>query len=157
MSQLAVKRFCRRQLALLDVPVQAAVFSQRPRQVAVGDQAVVVITIPQSRERRLTLSRGAGRKAIVHQVRLDIYWLATDEQDGGRQFDGLLARLDQLFRATPLPAALSDPESGEQSVLTAVGEEIDTRLEPPLLDEQGEGLVAFTAEKLLTITEHVTG
>ena len=157
MSQLAVKLYAQQQLALLDVPVQAAVFSQRPKQVAVGDQAVVVITCPESRERRLTVTRGSGRKEVVHRLRLEVYWVAADEQTGGRAFDTLLWQLDNLFRSVAIPAAVSDPESGEASVVLFIGEAIETTLHEPVLDEAPQGLVAFSAEKVLTVTEHVTG
>ncbi len=157
MSRPAVKAFCRQAMALLDVPVPCAVVTQRPRQIEVGEQAVITIQVAESKERRFTLSRGAGRKEIVHQVRLDIYWLAADEQQGGAAFDDLLEQIDGIFRTVTIPAAISDPDSGSQSVIVWIGEEVATAVEEPLLDESLQGLVVFTAQKTLAVTEHLTG
>jgi hypothetical protein len=156
-SQAAVKQFCAAQLALLDAPVQTAVYSQRPKQVTVGEQAVVVVTIADSREARFAPPRGAGRKIVVHRVRLDLYWLAADEQQGGAAFDALLQQVQARFRTASLPASLSDPATGEESVLVWIGEEIETTLNEPLLDETAEGLATFSAELVLPATEHVEG
>lgn len=157
MSRLAVKSYCRQALALLDVPVPCVVVTQRPRQIAVGEQAVIAVSVAESKERRFTLSRGAGRKEIVHQVRLDVYWIAADEQRGGVAFDDLLEQIDGIFRATTIPVAIADPDSGGQSVIVWIGEEITTIVDEPLLDESLQGLVAFTAQKTLAVTEHVVG
>lgn len=144
-------------MALLDVPVPCAIVTQRPRQIEVGEQAVVVINVAESKEGRFALSRGAGRKEIVHQVRLDIYWIAADDQQGGAAFDGLLEQIDAIFRAVAIPAAIADPDSGSQSVIVWIGEEITTTVDEPLLDETLQGLVVFAARKTLAVTEHVTG
>ncbi|MGI8915207.1 MAG: hypothetical protein ACR2JY_15715 [Chloroflexota bacterium] len=157
MSRPAVKAFCRQAMALLDVPVPCAVVTQRPRQIEVGEQAVITIQVAESKERRFTLSHGAGRKEIVHQVRLDIYWLAADEQQGGAAFDDLLEQIDGIFRTVTIPTAISDPDSGSQSVIVWIGEEVATAVEEPLLDESLQGLVVFTAQKTLAVTEHLTG
>lgn len=157
MSRLAIKTYCRRVMALLDVPVPCAVMTQRPREIAVGEQAVVAINVPESKERRFTLSRGAGRKEIIHQVRLDIYWIAADEQQGGQAFDDLLEQIDAMFRGATIPANIADPDSGAQSVILWIGEEIATTVEEPLLDESLQGLVVFTAQKTLAVTEHLSG
>ncbi|HEY8744820.1 MAG TPA: hypothetical protein VIU62_17155 [Chloroflexota bacterium] len=157
MSRLAVKAYCRQAMALLDVPVPCVVVTQRPREIAVGEQAVITINVPESKERRLTLSRGAGRKEISHQVRLDIYWIAADEQQGGAAFDDLLEQIDGIFRTVTIPVAISDPDSGSQSVLVWIGEDLTTSVAEPLLDESLQGLVVFTAQKTLAVTEHVMG
>lgn len=164
MSVLAVKEYVAAQLALLDVPVLASVWSQRPKQVTVGEQTVVIVTCPQSRERRLTGARArqgaptsGGLKQIEHTIRLDVYWIAADEQAGGRWFDTLLDLLDQTYRAVTLPAALTDAETGGQSSISVLGEQIDTQREEPQLDESAEGVVAFTATKTLQVTEYVQG
>lgn len=157
MSRLAIKTYCRQAMALLDVPVPCAVVTQRPREIAVGEQAVIAINVPESKERRYTLSRGTGRKEISHQVRLDIYWVAADEQQGGTAFDDLLAQIDGIFRTLPIPVDIRDPESGSQSVILWIGEEMTTSVQEPLLDESLQGLVVFTAQKTLAVTEHVSG
>ena len=157
MSALAVKTYVQQQMALLDVPVLCQVFSQRPKEVAVGETAVIIVTIPQSREKRFTLNRGYGRKQVDHTVRLDIYWVAADEQQGGQWFDGLLWQIDHIFRGVTIPVDIADPDNGEQTVILFIGEDIETRLDAPLLDESVQGVVAFTAEKTLTVTEHLTG
>jgi hypothetical protein len=157
MTRLAVKAYCRQAMALLDVPVPCAVLTQRPREIAVGEQAVIAIGVPESNERRFTLSRGAGRKEIAHQVRLDIYWVAADEQQGGEAFDDLLEQIDGIFRAVTIPVAISDPDSGSQSVIVWIGEALATTVDEPLLDESLQGLVVFSARKTLAVTEHVVG
>ena len=157
MSRLAVKAYCRQAMALLDVPVPCVVVTQRPREIAVREQAVITINVPESKERRFTLSRGAGRKEISHQVRFDIYWIAADEQQGGAAFDDMLEQIDGIFRTVTIPVAISDPDSGSQSVLVWIGEELTTSVAEPLLDESLQGLVVFTAQKTLAVTEHVTG
>lgn len=157
MSQAAIKAFCAAQLALLDTPVQTAVYSQRPKQVTVGEQAVVVITIADSRETRFAPPRGAGRKVVVHRVRLDLFWLAADEQQGGTAFDALLQQVQARFRSLSLPVDLNDPATGEASVLVWIGEEIEMTLNEPLLDESAAGLAAFSAELVLPATEHLEG
>jgi hypothetical protein len=113
--------------------------------------------VAESKERRLTLSRGAGRKEVVHQVRLDVYWIAADEQQGGAAFDDLLEQIDGIFRAVAIPVAIADPDSGGQSVLLWIGEEITTIVDEPLLDESLQGHVVFAAQKTLAVTEHVVG
>lgn len=157
MSRSAIKAYCQRQLALLDIPVPCAVVTQRPKEIAVGEQAVVAIGVATSHEKRFTLSRGAGRKQVEHQVRLDIYWVAADEQQGGEAFDDLLEQIDTIFRGVPIPANIQDPDSGAQSVILWIGEEIETAVDEPLLDESLQGLVVFTAMKTLAVTEHLTG
>lgn len=157
MSRLAVKSYCRQAMALLDVPVPCAIVTQRPRQIAVGEQAVIAVTVAESKERRLTPSRGAGRKEVVHQVRLDVYWIAADEQQGGAAFDDLLEQIDGIFRAVTIPVTIADPDSGGQSVILWIGEEITTVVDEPLLDETLQGLVVFAAQKTLAVTEHVVG
>jgi hypothetical protein len=157
MSRLAIKEYCRQQLALLDVPVPCAVLVQRPKEIEVGEQAVMVVQVPETKERRLTASRGVGRKELLHRVRLDLYWLAADEQAGGRAFDGLLEQVDAIFRSAAIPAAVSDPDTGAASVVVWIGEEIETTVEEPLLDESLAGLVVFAAQKTLPVTEHLVG
>ena len=157
MTRLAIKAYCRQAMALLDVPVPCAVLTQRPREITVGEQAVIAIGVPESKERRFTASRGAGRKEIAHRVRLDIYWVAADEQQGGEAFDDLLEQIDGIFRAVAIPSAISDPDSGSQSVIVWIGEELTTTVEEPLLDESLQGLVVFAAQKTLAVTEHVVG
>ena len=157
MSRLAIKEFCRRQMALLDVPAPCAVLTQRPKAIGVGEQAVIVVGVPASKEERLTLGRGSGRKRVDHQVRLDVYWLAADEQDGGDEFDGLLEQIDGIFRSVTIPAGVQDPATGASSVVVWIGEEIETAVDEPVLDGSLQGLVGFSARKTLLVTEHVTG
>lgn len=164
MSALAVKEYVRQQLAALDVPVLASVWSQRPKQVPVGEQTVIVITDPDAREARLAGPRAqagnpqsGGAKTVTHRVRLDVYWVAADEQAGGRWFDTLLELIAQTFRGVALPAALTDPDTGAQSALALIGEEMETHRLEPELDQSVEGLVAFTAEVTLTAVEYVQG
>lgn len=157
MSRLAIKHYCRQQLALLDVPAPCAVLTQRPKEIEVGEQAVIVVNVPESKERRYTLNRGFGRKQIEHRVRLDVYWVAADAQTGGQAFDGLLEQIDGIFRTVVIPANISDPDSGGQSVIVWIGEEIDSAIEEPLLDETLQGMVVFSAQKQLAVTEHIGG
>ncbi|GEM_PF-6024082 len=150
MSRFAIKAYCRQQMALLDVPAPCAVLTQRPKEIEVGEQAVIVVNVPESKERRYTLNRGFGRKQIEHRV-------AADAQAGGQAFDSLLEQIDGIFRAVVIPANVSDPDSGGQSVIVWIGEEIDTTVEEPLLDESLQGMVVFSAQKQLAVTEHVAG
>jgi len=157
MSRLAVKDYFRRQMALLDIPVPCAVLNQRPKEIAVGDQAVIVINIAHSKEVRFTMPRTTGNKKIDHQVRLDLFWVSSDEQDGGNAFDQLLEQVDGIFRAAPMPESLTDPESGAPSTLLFVGEDIETAVNEPLLDESLLGMVVFTATKIVLATELTQG
>lgn len=164
MSALAVKTWVAQQLSSLDVPVLASVWSQRPKQVAVGDQTVVIVTCPETRESRLTGPRAragvptsGGLKSLIRRVRLDVYWVAADEQAGGRAFDTLLETLVGVYRAVALPAALVDPDTGAQSSVGLIGEDMETRMEEPEQDRSQEGLVAFAAELTLTVVEYVQG
>lgn len=156
MSELAVKLYVQQQLALLDVPVDARVFSHRPKEVEIGEQAVVVITIPRSREKRLTIPRGQGAKRIDHEVRLHCYMLHDDEQAGGRMFDGLKWQIDRQFRTALIPVVISDPDSGEQSGIVLIGEEIETRTEEPQMEAEF-GTAIFYAEVTLSVWENVQG
>lgn len=156
MSELAVKLYVQQQLALLDVPVDARVFSHRPKEVEVGEQAVVVITIRRSREKRFTLSRPAGSKRVDHDVCLYLYMLHDDEQAGGRMFDGLKWQIGRQFRAATIPVSISDPDNGEQSGIMFVGEDIDTRTEEPQVEAE-LGTTIFYAEMTLAVAEIVTG
>ncbi|MCL5947421.1 MAG: hypothetical protein M1298_05340, partial [Chloroflexi bacterium] len=65
MTRLAVKTFCQQQLALLDVPVPCAVLTQRPREVSVGTQAVLIVTLPEGKEERFAGPRPQGRKQVT--------------------------------------------------------------------------------------------
>jgi hypothetical protein len=56
-----------------------------------------------------------------------------------------------------IPAAIADPDSGSQSVIVWIGEEITTTVDEPLLDETLQGLVVFAAQKTLVVAEHVVG
>jgi len=157
MSRLAVKAFCRETMALLDVPVPCAVLEQRPKSIPVGEQAVIVVAIDHSKETRFTMPRVTGNKSIIHQMRLDLFWVAADEQTGGAAFDELLEQVDGLFRSAPMPRDLTDPQSGATSRLLFVGEDIETTVQEPLLDESLQGLVVFTASKIIQTTELVQG
>ena len=68
-----------------------------------------------------------------------------------------MEQIDGIFRTVTIPVAISDPDSGSQSVLVWIGEELTTSVAEPLLDESLQGLVVFTAQKTLAVTEHVTG
>ena len=157
MSRLAVKAYVEQQLAGLSIPVACTVLRQRPKTVEVGEQAVIVVDVAMSRERRYTIPRGVGRKQVDHQVRLDVYWLAADEQQGGDDFDALLEQIDAIFRAAAIPADATDPETSDTSQIVFIGEDIDTEAEPPLTDESLQGLVAFAARKTLAVVEHIVG
>ena len=68
MSRLAVKTYCRQAMALLDVPVPCAVVTQRPREIAVGEQAVIAINVPESKERRAAVFCLTIGHIAAHQV-----------------------------------------------------------------------------------------
>lgn len=157
MSRLGVKAYVADQLAGLSLPVECTVLRQRPKAIEVGEQAVIVVDVARSQERRYTIPRGAGRKQVDHQVRLDLYWLAADEQQGGDDFDTLLEQVDAIFRAVALPADALDPETSDTSQIVFIGEQIDTETDQPLLDESLQGLVAFSARKTLAVIEHIVG
>jgi hypothetical protein len=156
-TRLALKTYCQRELALLDVPIPLAVLIQRPKQVEAGEQAVVIIEVAASKEGRYTLDRPLGQKRIDHQLHLDVYWVTAEEQAGGAAFDGLLEQIDAVFRQAVLPVPLRDPDSGLASTLVWIGEDIDTQVLPPLLDAALEGLVVLCAEKTLQVREQVVG
>ncbi len=157
MTRLAVKGYCQEQLALLDVPVSCAVLAQRPREIAAAEQAVIIVTLPESREERFTAPRLAGRKQVTYGVGLEVYWVAADDQAGGAAFDQLLDQIDQRFRLAALPAAVQDPQSGEPSQIVFIAEEIATAVEEPLLVEELQGYIVFTARKTVQVVEHLTG
>lgn len=156
MSRLAVKAFVAQQLALLDIPVPLTVLTQRPKEVEVGIHAVVVIELPETKEMRLTLGRPNGSKKVEHRVSLGIYWMGVDPTTGDR-FDELLDQMDDILRTTTIPVTLTDPQSGSKSQLVWIGEEIETRVHEPLLDESLEGLIVYSAEKTYAVWEQVTG
>ncbi|MCL4545104.1 MAG: hypothetical protein M1118_10990 [Chloroflexi bacterium] len=157
MSRLAVKEYCRQQLALLDVPVPCVVLAQRPREIAAAEQAVIIVTLPESREERFTAPRLFGRKQVTYGAGLEIYWVAADDQAGGTAFDQLLDQIDQYFRLAALPVAIRDPQSGEESQIVFIAEEIATAVEEPLLVEELQGYIVFTARKTVQVVEHTTG
>lgn len=157
MTRLAVKSYCERLLALLDVPVPCAVLTQRPREISVGEQAVLLIALPASKEERFAGPRPAGRKQVTHRVALDVYWVAADDQQGGESFDQLLEQIDALFRGATMPAAVRDPQSGTESQIVFIAEEIETAVNEPQLIEQLEGYIVFTAQKMVQVVEHTTG
>ena len=157
MSVVAIKTYVQQQTALLDVPVTCEIFAQRPKEVEVGQNAIIVVNVPQSREKRLTMPRTYGQKVIEHQVSLVVYWVSDDEQTGGQYFDGLLWQIDHIFRTTAIQATITDPDNGEQSVLDFVGENIDTRVDAPEFAGEDQSVVVFAAEKVLLLSERLVG
>ena len=157
MSRLAVKAYMAQQLALLDVPVPLTVLTQRPKETEVGEKAVIVIAIESTREQRFTVPRGGGSKKLLHKVRCDLYWMASEPDVGGNAFDQLLDQVDGIVRAVTLPVTLADPQSGAASNLFLIGEDIETSVNEPLLDASLEGYVVFSASKTYDCWEAVQG
>ena len=142
------------------VPVEA--LDHRPKRGQAADSVIVVAVLPSSNERRFAHPRGEyGSKIRDLSIRLDLYWITMDEQVGGQVFDALLDNIDDLFRGYPEPSIgvqMVDPLTGEQSILQKVGEEIRTAVADPVRDpDELEGLVLFTAQKWLTVSELLAG
>ncbi len=161
MSRLAVKAFCEKQLATLAEPMACNVLKYRPKQVTFGeDVALVLVDDPETEETPLVIVLGPIGQQVEHRVRLEIYWASADEEKGATLFDALLERIDQLFRKAlksagggTNPMAVVCPETGAQSTITEIGKRITTHQDSAVLDEEPQGLVAFTAEKTLVVKE----
>jgi hypothetical protein len=157
MSRLAVKSYVAAQFASLNVPGNCTVCYEDPKVEEVVTQALLVIRILRSRETRYTMPRLTGNKKIEHEVSVTVNWITDDEQAGGRIFDAVLEQLDGFMRAAPLPADLTDPDSGLPSRLLFAGETIETEVVPPEQADSQLGAVVFGALKLYNLTELVQG
>lgn len=162
MTRLAVKAYVKDLLddTSLVYPMLVETVIQRPKYVNVGGAASIIVYLAEERERRVALPRGSGAKQIDDSIVLAITWATDDAELGGQQFDGLLALIDQVVRAVDFSTGailLTDPETGEESALFAIGEEIKTTFYLPQTvgDELSTGLMLFMAEKELSVVEMI--
>jgi hypothetical protein len=75
-------------------------------------------------EDRYTLPRFQGQKRVAHTVSMWIQWVSSNDADLVQQFPVFLDTIRGFLRSLPIPAALTDPTTGEASVLLNVGERI---------------------------------
>lgn len=160
MSRLAVKTALQRVLVAVINPVEVDVYIQIPRFTADNSHAVLIMTVPDSHEIRLTL-RGLvqSQKKMTYSVQFHISWVYDSLEEGGAMFDTLLDRVDHALRQyqKKMPEVLTDPEDGSQSQLVYVSENISTRTEDPQFDEnEGMGLVKFAALKQVSVEEWIS-
>lgn len=112
-----------------------------------------IITGPSTRtQTRLSGSRGAGQKKNVYRMRVWMYAVAKDDQQGGDDFDIAWENLAHLFVTLAVQVGITDPITGEQSWLHDVGELIEDTVEEPKVSKP-QGLVRFMAEAFVTIEE----
>lgn len=158
MTRTATKEFVGRGFADFTVPVPLSVWLYLPKEDEVGTNAAVILDIPRSREKRLTIGGlHTGRKEVSHQLELRVWYTNDDSQVGGRVFEVLLSKVDDVLRGFNTPQAVSDPNTGEQSTVVYVAEEIDTAVSFPEAYEEGGSNLVFMAVKTATVVEHVEG
>lgn len=163
MTRLAVKAYVKGLLDDPDLvyPMPVEVMIHRPKYANVGGSASIIVYLSEERERRESLPRGTGSKRIDDSVVLAITWATDDADLGGQQFDSLLTLIDQTVRAVGFSHGsllLTDPESGEESALFSIGEDIRTTFYLPQTvgDDLSTGLMLFMAEKELSVIEMIT-
>ena len=156
MSDLAIKTFLQITLANLTGQIPLTVWAQAPKRMVAGtDQCAVVINIPNVRETRISRPRGGGTKERMVTARLSFTWVYLDDQAGGQFFGLLLDAVDKLFNNLSLPVMVTDPVTGETTSLHDLGEQIDTTVADPQLDQGPENYMIYLAEKRLTLKEWV--
>ncbi len=164
MSMLAVKAFVQQTAASATVPVSnqwitsIKAIEQPPKLAKLGQVSVDFVSRVTRHERRATMPRGGGNKELLYIVDLDIYATATDEANGGRDFDEILDAISTALRSVSLAntTTITDPRTAATYQLLSIGEEIEDQLfEPELTETQGR--VEFHAVKRIPVTVWVTG
>ena len=164
MSLLAVKAFVQQTAASATVPASnqfitsIKAIEQPPKLAKLGQVSVDFVSRVSRRERRASMPRGAGNKEIQYIVDLDIYATASDEQNGGRDFDEILDAISVALRSVSLSSTttIQDPRTLVNYQLLSIGEEIEDELYEPELTET-QGRVEFHAIKRIPVRLWVTG
>lgn len=160
MTQLAVKTEIAKLFSDITSPVSCDVFIQMPREDQVGLKAILLISIKQSRESRESLGFGIGIKQIQHSVSIQSWYVNDDPQVGGREFDVLISVIQKLLRGYGAPGAaqqISDPETGEQSQILWLGEEITSAIQTPEISEETSGEFIFSGVVNTVVVEQIQG
>jgi hypothetical protein len=134
MSALAVRDFMANTVlnTVFPFPSQVTIwtawdtFRQMPKLEKMGAKAFTVVSSPLDEdEHRIAGARGpTGTKEIVWRIPVLIYAEAAKADNGGDQFDILIWQCIKAFRTGPTGVTLTDPLTGEQSVLFKIGENI---------------------------------
>lgn len=158
MSRLALKQFMAQVLADITEPMPCDVWTQLPKEDEVGTNAVIIALVPRSREKRKTISGlHSSIKEVEHMLELRVFWTNDESQQGGTQFDTLLQVVDRLVKAQSTPLMLTDPETGDQSQLIYLGEEIETVVPEPESVGDSASALMFSAVKSVQAVEYLQG
>lgn len=129
------------------------VFPNPPKIDDFGD--CVIITKITSREERMAVPRGGGRKKITSKVTVVVGAERTESEAVVDRMDYLVQQVIYKLRtATPLPAGITD--GTEQSAVIMIGEDIevlDDRLETLGEYEGAEGMVSNLVALSLDVQE----
>lgn len=124
-----------------------SVFLYRPKEQEETDFPSVVITLPKSKETRLTQSAPVGKKLIEFTAQLEVFTIdTTRDGSGALDFDDILDAIDAELRKDPTMGA---------SVLSSTIDHITTNVAPATL-VNGQN-IALMAIKQFDVTVQVTG
>ncbi len=160
MSRLAIKQYIITQIAAQEAAIvnntttwtHVITMRQVPKFEKLG-LGLFVITGPSRRvESRLSGSRGAGQKKAIYRMRIWMHAAAKDDQVGGDDFDVAWENLLQVLRTINVQVGITDPETGVQSWLHEIGENIDDTIEEPR-QSANQGLIRLFGEALITVEE----
>ena len=146
MSLLAVKNYIQTVVGGTTIPASVTKwktvkgYRQMPKETVLGSKAIVVFGDVDGSERRKTFPIGSGAKEVVWKFPLAIHAGATDEGTGGDQFDVLVWAIMNAIRTANTGIPINDPLTNEESILHAIGENIDIKsLTPIQIAPDGEG------------------
>jgi hypothetical protein len=138
-----------------------------PAEAWVQPPTFVFLTTPQIfvwggdfEEERHTLDRGRGEKRTMHQLTL---WLqaATSNDIAGagsaQAFPVLIDAVRHTLRTTPLGVTITDPVTGETSVIQTIGERMRVKHPAPTAASDQSFLLWHAATITVFVTEEFVG
>lgn len=165
MTEFALRSYVQTQLTTNDVlPTGTGRYKsfkahrRLAKREVLGSNIVLQIGRMRSKEKREAGARGIGKKLLDWTIELLVVGNGKDPDADGDDFDVMVDNTKKVFRqstTSPLPATLTDPQTGETSVLTHIGEEIDHETLDPDMEAQ-QGRILFRARLTMTAKEIIT-
>lgn len=149
MSANAVQLYVADQLDGLPVPSQVMAAAQAwvlpPPVVQLAPNPQLYVWGARVDENRYTLPRFQGQKRVAYNISVWVQWASDNDPGLVQEFPVLLDAVRDYLRSVPIPAALTDPRTGAESVLLNLGERIILDYGIPIATADQRGLLHVAA------------
>lgn len=163
MSVLAIKnQLSNVILPAITIPPQVTFWTsiisprQSPKLQKLGTRVVVLLGTYKLISTRKTMPRGFGNRENVYEIPLHVTATHQDAIKGGDQMDVIVNAIIEALQSAQTQIGISDPITGENSWLLAIGEKFTVE-ELPVhgVEDNIAGLIAFGRTIRCTISEWV--